>query len=247
METPGIFLAFLAGLLSFFSPCVLAVAPGYLAMLSGALPLGDNESGQKQGLKRKAVIGTTFFIIGFTLVFILLGTAFSVLGRLLLDYRLIFLRVGGGLLILLGLFQLGFVKSFTLQREFRFQVRKSLTGPVGWLITGVSFAFGWTPCVGPILSMILVVAGSADRVLTGVTLLFFYSLGMALPFFLLAMAFSTFYTWYRRALPYAGLLSFISGGLLIIIGLLLFFDQFKLISSWFSEIFGNWSPEELLE
>ena len=189
METPGLFLAFLAGLLSFFSPCVLAVAPGYLAMLSGTLPQAEDESGLSQAMKRKALAGTVFFIIGFTLVFILMGTALSVLGRLLLQYRLVFLRIGGGLLILLGLFQLGFIKSFTLHREFRFQVKKGLTGPVGWLVTGAAFAFGWTPCVGPILSMILVVAASAER-FTGVTLILLF-LGMAIPF-LLAVAFSTF-------------------------------------------------------
>ncbi|HHU50679.1 MAG TPA: cytochrome c biogenesis protein CcdA [Firmicutes bacterium] len=247
METPGLFLAFLAGLLSFFSPCVLAVAPGYLAMLSGTLPQAEDESGLSQAMKRKALAGTVFFIIGFTLVFILMGTALSVLGRLLLQYRLVFLRIGGGLLILLGLFQLGFIKSFTLHREFRFQVKKGLTGPVGWLVTGAAFAFGWTPCVGPILSMILVVAASAERVFTGVTLLFFYSLGMAIPFLLLAVAFSTFYAWYRRVLPYSGLLGWVTGGLLIVVGLLLFFDEFKVISSWFNQFFGNWSLEEFLE
>ena len=113
METPVFFWLF-AGLLSFFSPCVLAVAPGYLAMLSGTLPQAEDESGLSQAMKRKALAGTVFFIIGFTLVFILMGTALSVLGRLLLQYRLVFLRIGGGLLILLGLFQLGFIKSFTL-------------------------------------------------------------------------------------------------------------------------------------
>jgi|SRR5690554_1624904 len=247
METPGMFLAFMAGLLSFFSPCVLAVAPGYLGMLAGTLPLGKEESLWTPDLRKKAMWGTGFFIIGFTMVFVLLGTAFSALGQLLFMYRLVFLRVGGIILILLGLFQWGILKVFTLQRDFRFKLKHRLTGPLGWLVTGASFAFGWTPCVGPILSMILVMAGSADRIFTGTALLLLYSLGMALPFFMLAVAFSTFYTWYKKLLPFTRLVSFLAGLLLISVGLLLLFDRLSLLSIWLNQSLGQWSLENLLK
>lgn len=244
METPGLLLAFFAGLLSFFSPCVLAVAPGYLAMLAGSLPAGEEKSSEDQ-TRRRAVAATAFFILGFTVVFILLGTAVSALGQALYSFRGIFLRLGGILLIFLGLSQWGAFRIFLLQREFRFHPRKTMVGPVGWMLTGATFAFGWTPCVGPILGMILVVAGSAESMITGVFLLTFYSVGMALPFFLLALAFQRFYAWYKKFLPYTWIVTLISGLLLITIGLLLFFDRFAYISSFLNRLFGGWSPEEL--
>ena len=142
METPGVFLSFLAGLLSFFSPCVLAMAPGYLAVLTGSLPT-DGEYDQRLMVKAAVV-----FILGFSLVFVLLGAAFSALGQYLTGLRVVFLKVGGGLLVLLGLSQWGIFRFFPLQQEFRFQLKKPLVGVAGWFLAGITFAFGWTPCVG---------------------------------------------------------------------------------------------------
>ncbi|HHW12477.1 MAG TPA: cytochrome c biogenesis protein CcdA [Firmicutes bacterium] len=192
METPGFFLSFIAGLLSFFSPCVLAMAPGYLAVLTGALPT-DEKHDQRLMVKAAAT-----FILGFSLVFVLLGAAFSALGQYLSGLRVAFLKVGGGLLILLGLWQWGIFRFFPLQQEYRFQLKKPLAGVAGWLLAGITFAFGWTPCVGPILGMILTLAGSAGQITTGVLLLFVYALGLATPFFLMALAYRRFYLWSKK-------------------------------------------------
>ncbi len=240
METPGIILSYLAGLLSFFSPCVLAMAPGYLAVLTGTLPTdGENKPGQ---LIKAAIT----FIIGFTLVFVLLGAAFSALGQLLTGLRVVFLKTGGILLIILGLSQWGVFRLFPLQQELRFQVRRPLVGVTGWFLAGVTFAFGWTPCIGPILGMILTLAGSSGQIASGVLLLLVYSLGLATPFFLMALAYRRFYFWSKKILPYTKVITWISGLLLIIVGVLLFSDRFTLLSLYLNRIFGGRSLEDLL-
>ncbi len=238
MQTPGILLSFIAGLLSFFSPCVLAVAPGYLAILTGSVP---NEE-QKEASKTM-IFAATVFILGFTLVFVLLGTVFSVLGQLV---RELFLKIGGLLLVFLGLVQLGLFNFFPLQREFRLHLKRPKTGVVGWFFTGATFAFGWTPCVGPILGMILTMAGSSGQVRVGVLLLLVYSLGLAVPFILLAIAFQKFYKWYKKLLPHTRIITLVSGLLLVIVGLLIFTDRFNLVSSFLNRVMGSWSLEELL-
>lgn len=240
METPGIILAYLAGLLSFFSPCVLAMAPGYLSVLTGSLPT-DEEN--KQG---QLVTAALTFITGFTLVFVLLGVAFSALGRFLAGLRMVFLKIGGVLLVVLGLSQWGIFRYFPLQQELRFQVRQPLVGVTGWFFAGVVFAFGWTPCVGPILGMILTLAGSSGQIVTGVLLLLVYSLGLATPFFLMALAYRRFYFWSKKILPYTKVITWVSGLLLVIVGVLLFTDHFNLITIYLNRIFGGHSFEDFL-
>ena len=241
METPSIFISFLAGLLSFFSPCVLAMAPGYLAVLTGSAPTNEQEENRQQ-----MIITATIFILGFTIVFVLLGTAFSALGQMVSRLREVFLKIGGLFLIFLGLSQWGIFRIFPLQQEFRFHVKRPLTGVIGWFLAGITFAFGWTPCVGPILGMILTLAGSSGQVKTGVLLLLFYSLGLAVPFFLMALAFQKFYHWYKKILPYTKIITFISGLLLLVVGLLLFTDRFRMVSFFLNRVVGGRSFEELL-
>ncbi|NLY91089.1 MAG: cytochrome c biogenesis protein CcdA [Firmicutes bacterium] len=240
METPGVFLSYLAGLLSFFSPCVLAMAPGYLAVLTGCLP-GEGEKNQSQMVKAALV-----FIAGFSLVFILLGAAFSALGQILTGLRVVFLKVGGLVLILFGLSQWGIFRFFPLQQEFRFQVKKPLTGTAGRLLAGITFAFGWTPCVGPILGMILALAGSSGQVGLGLLLLTVYSLGLATPFFIMALAYGRFYLWSKKILPYTKLITVLSGFLLIVVGVLLFTDRFTMLTIYLNKIMGGRSLEHLL-
>lgn len=240
METPGVLLSFLAGLLSFFSPCVLAMAPGYLAVLTGALPT-DGEYDQRLLVKAAAI-----FILGFSLVFVLLGAAFSALGQFLSGLRVVFLRVGGVLLILLGLSQWGIFRFFPLQQEYRLRAKKPLTGVAGWFIAGVTFAFGWTPCVGPILGMILALAGSAGQIATGVLLLLVYSLGLATPFLFMALAYRRFYLWTKKISRYSQLVTFFSGFLLVTVGILLFTDRFTLLSMYLNKLLGGRSLEDLL-
>ena len=246
METPSLVIAFLAGLLSFFSPCVLAIAPGYLAVLTGTIPAKEAKEGAEKEDPKRTILASAFFILGFTLVFVLLGTAFSTLGRLVAGWRAFFLKLGGLLLVFLGLNQWGVFRLFALQQEFRFHLKQPLTGIFGWLMTGVTFAFGWTPCVGPILGMILTLAGSYGQVQTGALLLLIYSLGLALPFFLMALAFHRFYGWYRRLFPYTKVINWLSGLLLVGVGLLLFTDRFSLLTLYLNKILGGRSLEELL-
>ncbi|HHT49769.1 MAG TPA: cytochrome c biogenesis protein CcdA [Firmicutes bacterium] len=240
METPGIFLSYLAGLLSFFSPCVLAMAPGYLAVLTGSLP---DEEGKNQHQMVKAAL---VFITGFSLVFVLLGTAFSALSQLLTGLRVVFLKVGGVVLILLGLSQWDLFRFFPLQREWRLQIKEPFTGSMGWLLAGITFAFGWTPCVGPILGMILTLAGSSGRIGTGLLLLTVYSLGLATPFFFMALAYHRFYKWTKKILSYSRLITLLTGFLLIVVGILLFTDRFTLLSAYLNRILGGQSLENLL-
>ena len=174
----------------------------------------------------------------------LLGAAFSALGQYLSD-PVFFLRAGA-LLILLGLSQWGILRVFPLQQEFRFHFKKPLVGIAGWFLAGVTFAFGWTPCVGPILGLILTLAGTSGQIATGVWLLLVYSLGLATPFFLMALAYRRFYFWSKKISRYARVSTFLSGLLLVGVGVLLFTDRFTLLSMYLNRIFGGRSLEDLL-
>lgn len=243
MEAPSIFISFIAGLLSFFSPCVLAIAPGYLAVLTGTVP---TEGEERAGYRGRTLWAATIFILGFTVVFVILGTAFSTIGRLVSGWRDLFLKIGGIFLIFLGLNQWGVFRLFSLQQEFRFHLKQPLTGVIGWFMTGVTFAFGWTPCVGPILGMILTLAGTYGEVQTGVLLLLVYSLGLAIPFFLMALAFDKFYGWYKRVFPYTKFINLLTGALLLFVGILLFTDRFGMLALFFNKIMGGFFLEEIL-
>lgn len=240
MESPHIGIAFLAGLLSFFSPCVLAVAPGYLGILTGTVT--------HEGLERKKAVWATFlFILGFTIVFALLGTAFSFVGQMLRVYRTGLLRILGIVVIIFGLQQLGVLRINLLLKERRTNLGRIRTGPIKPLLTGMAFAFGWTPCVGPILGMILALAGSMGRPLAGFILLGFYSAGLAAPFFIMAISFASFSKIRSFLLKHVRWVEIFSGILLILMGLVLFFDVLSLFSQWLNQIFHGWSPEDWLD
>lgn len=239
MESPQIGLAFLAGLLSFLSPCVLAVAPGYLGMLTGKI------SGEGIG-RKQALYVTILFIIGFTAVFALLGTAFSVVGQFFRAYHRILLRIMGLIVIMFGLQTLGVLRWSMLFREKRFSIGQMKHGPFRPLLIGAAFAFGWTPCVGPILGTILALASTVESPWVGFGLLGVYSAGMALPFLMMALAFSSFHRVARLILKYSDGIQRFSGILLVTMGLLLFFDKLSVLSMELSRWFNGWSPEELL-
>ncbi len=235
-------MAFLGGLLSFLSPCVLPMAPGYLAIITGS-SFTDLRSGIAS--KQRTLRCTIAFVIGLTVVFVTLGMASSALGGLLRANRNWLSRLAGVVVILLGLHQGGWLRLPWLYREHRVQTQGSV-GVTGAFFTGAAFALGWTPCVGPILGALLALAGSGGDPVKGALLLSIYSLGLAIPFILLALGFERFSSGLARIKPYFKYLEWFSGALLVFMGILLATGGLSVISIWFIRITGGWNLENLL-
>src|SRR6476620_2052916 len=209
----GLALAFSAGLLSFLSPCVLPLIPSYLTFVTG---VGLDDLGSA---RRAALVHALLFVLGFTLIFIALGASATVLGRLLVAYRQWITRIGGALVILFGLYLLGVVRVSAFERERRVHLANKPVGYLGTALVGVAFGAGWTPCLGPILGAILTYTAATD-LSRGLPLLLAYSLGLALPFLLAAVAVERFLSAVTRMRPYLARVSQVSGALLVIIGVM---------------------------
>jgi cytochrome c-type biogenesis protein len=224
--------AFVAGLISFLSPCVLPLVPGYLSLISGA---GVEELKSPQGqLMRRVMVNSIAFILGFTVVFIALGAAATEIGQVLGIYKHRLARVAGVVIILFGLHLTGIFKIKALYTDARLHNLKGSSTPVGAFVIGFAFAFGWTPCLGPILSAVLTIAGQQDTVMKGIVLLTVYSLGLAVPFLLTSLLMERFLKFYARFRSKMHALEVASGGLLIALGILLVMGRFTLISNWLS-------------
>jgi cytochrome c-type biogenesis protein len=236
-------IAFTAGLLSFLSPCILPIAPGYLGIISGT-SLANLKTDSAS--KRRVLWATIAFILGFSAVFISLGIASSFLGQFLLRYRRLIAQIGGLVVIVLGLHQAGWLPISWLYKEKKLQVKHQI-GIGGAFLTGLAFSLGWTPCISPILGSILTLAGSQGQVSRGILLLTLYSLGLAVPFLLLAIGFEQISRSLNRLKVYIKYFEWASGILLIAMGLLLLTGSLTTISSWFSRITGGWSPENLFK
>ena len=224
--TPSFALAFLAGLLSFLSPCVLPLIPSYVGFLTG-LTLEELEA--RRGT---AVLHGLWFVAGFSLVFILLGATASALGVWLLHSQVWIGRIGGVIVILFGLYLLGLLRPAFLMRERKVQLARKPLGYAGSAVVGVTFGAAWTPCIGPILGAILTLAAAQGSVGHGAVLLAVYSIGLAVPFLVTALALDRFLVWFQRFRPYLVWVERIAGILLIILGVLLVTDRFTLIASW---------------
>jgi cytochrome c-type biogenesis protein len=224
--------AFLAGLVSFLSPCVLPLVPGYVSLISGAgveeLKTTDSQ------LLRKVMLNSAAFIIGFSIVFILLGAAATEVGYMLRYYKSTLARIAGIVIIIFGLHLTGIFKIKWLYTDARLHSVKGGSTPWGAFLIGFAFAFGWTPCVGPILAVILGFAATQDSVIKGTLLLAVYSLGLAVPFLLTSLGIERFLKFYSRFRSHMHALEVASGGLLIALGALLVAGRFTLISSYFS-------------
>jgi len=222
----GIGISFTAGLLSFLSPCVLPLIPSYVSFITG-LSLDDIKRS-----RRVTLIHSLLFIAGFTIVFLLLGATATVLGRVLLRHREWVGRIGGVLVIVLGLYLLGVLNIGALARERRVHVADKPLGYLGTLLVGMAFAAGWTPCIGPILGGVLTYTASSADLNRGLILLFAYSLGLAVPFLLAALMIDRFievFQRYRGALVW---MSRASGVLLIAVGLLMITGSMTVLSAW---------------
>ena len=224
--------AFLAGLVSFLSPCVLPLVPGYVSLISGA-GVEELKSTDSQ-LLRKVMLNSAAFIIGFSIVFILLGAISTEVGQMLRFYKSALARIAGIVIIIFGLHLTGIFKIKWLYTDARLHTVKGGSTPWGAFVIGFAFAFGWTPCVGPILAVILGFAAAQDSVIKGILLLAVYSLGLAVPFLLTSLGIERFLKFYSRFRSHMHALEVASGGLLIALGALLVAGRFTLISSYFS-------------
>jgi len=231
----GITISFTAGLLSFLSPCVLPLIPSYVSFITG-LSLDD-----VQRSRRITLVHSLLFIAGFTTVFLILGATATVLGQVLLRHRDWVGRIGGVLVIVLGLYLLGAFNIGALARERRLHIANKPLGYLGTLFVGMAFAAGWTPCIGPILGGVLTYTASSADLSRGLVLLFAYSLGLAVPFLLAALMIDRFMELFQR---YRGALIWMSrasGVLLIIVGLLMITGSMTVLSAWLQ----RFTPEML--
>lgn len=225
-ESVGVLIAFSAGVLSFLSPCVLPLIPSYLSFITG---LSLEELGTR---RRAAMTHALLFIGGFTLIFVLLGATATMVGRVL-NYQQAWLeRIGGALIVVFGLYMLGAFQWGPLARERRVHLQDKPVGYLGSVLVGVAFGAGWTPCIGPILGSILLFTSSQADVALGVFLLLAYSLGLAVPFLLAALAVERFIDWFKRYRRFMPLATRLAGGMLVAVGLLLASGYFSLLASW---------------
>jgi cytochrome c-type biogenesis protein len=229
-------IAFSAGLLSFVSPCVLPLVPSYTTYITGASfkELTEAEAGSK--LRWAAIFHSLFFIMGFSLVFILMGASATYIGQLLAQYQYWIMKGGGVLIILLGIHFTGIINIPFLQMEKRFEMRKKPLGYAGSFLVGVAFAAGWTPCIGPILSTILIYASTSKSFATGIVLLTYYSIGLGIPFFLSSLAFNSFLSAFDKIKRYMRVINLVSGLFLIGIGILFLTDTFQEINSYLNAL-----------
>jgi len=242
MESTSIWLAFLGGILSFLSPCILPVAPGYLGIISGVSVANLKEGSTN---RRQVILATIAFILGFSIVFITLGLSSSYLGQMLRGSRGIIAQISGIVVIFLGLHQAGWLPIHWLYRERKVEIQKS-AGIVGAFLMGLAFSLGWTPCVGPILGSILAIAGSKANLGQGILLLVVYSIGLGIPFLLLALAFEKVSRGLNKIKAYLKYIEWTSGILLIVMGILLFTGNMSAIVTWFMQLTGGWNPEDIL-
>lgn len=224
--TLGIVVAFIAGLLSFLSPCVLPLVPSYIGFLTG-MTLGEVSD-----RRRDALLHALLFVAGFSIIFMLLGATATALGRALNYYQVWLQRVGGALIILFGLLCLGVFKVGMLTQERRLHLERKPVGYLGSVLVGMAFAAGWTPCIGPVLGGILGLAATSSDVSRGMLLLGVYSAGLAVPFLIAALALESFLEWFQRFRRFLPWVMRASGVLLIMVGVLLVTGEFTRLAGW---------------
>jgi len=225
--------AFFAGLISFLSPCVLPLVPAYLSFLAG-VSLEEMRSAATSGIQRRVLGAALIFVLGFSSVFVLLGASATVVGQWLSAHSLWLGRVAGVMLIILGLHLTGILKVPFLLFEKRFQVKKQGINLIGAFFVGAAFAFGWSPCVGPLLAGILALAGTQETVSQGMFLLAVYSAGLGIPFILAAAAVERFLHWSKRFQNYLRFVEIIAGALLVFVGGVILFGGMMRLSAFFS-------------
>ncbi len=221
--------AFLAGLLSFFSPCVLPLIPAYFTFITG-YSLEELTEGNIE-IRKKVILSTISFVLGFSVVFILMGGSASYLGGLIYKYKNLIRIIGGVLIIILGIHLTGLFRIRSLEFEKRFQIKKKPLHFLGTFIIGMAFGAGWSPCIGPLLGSILIVAGSQETIGQGMVLLGVYSAGLALPFVIISVFINFLLVFMKRATRVLKYVNVVAGILLILVGLVLVTNKLYLFSS----------------
>lgn len=228
--------ALLAGTLSFFSPCILPIIPSYLIFISGISVTNCDETELRK--YRKIVVAHALaFILGFSFVFVFMGLGSTLIGKFFFNYQTYIMQIGGLLLIIMGLHLMNVLNIPFLNQEKVVHLNQKPLGIVGSFVVGATFSIGWTPCVGPVLSSILMIATTSGEISKGAYLLGFYSLGLAIPFFLSAIFFHKVFSLLRRFNFIARFCGKIMGAILIVIGLLLAMNRFSAISNFFNALF----------
>jgi cytochrome c-type biogenesis protein len=218
----------MAGLLSFFSPCILPLIPAYFTFITG-LSL-DELSLDNREIRKKVMLSTLAYVSGFSFVFILLGASASFLGSFMAEYTWLIRYLGGAIVIIFGLHLLGVINIKELNFERKIHLNQKPVHLMGTFVIGMAFGAGWSPCIGPLLGSILIVAGSQDTVVKGMVLLGIYSAGLAIPFILISLFINRLLDIMRRATRVISYINKISGILLIVLGILLITDRFRILA-----------------
>lgn len=230
MNEIGILFALAGGVLSFFSPCVFPLLPAYITHLTG----GKIENAKMDVSRTKLYSRSIGFIIGFSLIFIALGASASFIGKVLMNYRVIIMQIAGLLIIIFGLQMAGLLKFKLLMREKRIQSKSQSKNVFSSVLLGMAFASGWSPCVGLALSSILLLASSSETLSQGIFLLGAYSLGMAIPFFIISIVISYSLKTIKKINKYLSKLAFANGLIMVMLGFLVLSGQMQKISGWLS-------------
>jgi cytochrome c-type biogenesis protein len=233
MESVSLVAAFTAGLVSFLSPCVLPLVPGYISLISGA-SVDQLKSADNEEVLRRVLGHSLLFILGFSVVFISLGASATWLGQALLSRMTILYKIAGIIIIIFGLHLTGILKIGLLYRDARFHSAGKPATATGAFLIGLAFAFGWTPCIGPILAVILGLAASQETVWQGVFLLGLYSAGLAVPFLLTSLGVNRFMRFYQRFRAHLHQVEVFSGIILIVLGAMIFSNQFTRLAGYLS-------------
>lgn len=243
----------MAGLFSFLSPCVLPLVPPYLGYLGGTtISQASAEKGIDNAVWRRVVLGSICFVLGFTTVFVGLGAGASAFGQVIQTYQEPLSKAAGVVIILFGLHFMGLLRVPLLYRQARYQANVEGASLAGAYVIGLAFAFGWTPCIGPVLATVLAVAASEDSVSRGVQLLFVYSLGLGVPFVLAAVAIRPFMKILQRIQKHLTLVERLMGLMLVITGVMFLTGTMTWVGQWMIETFpglieleGWFASEEL--
>ncbi len=238
MENVGILTAFAFGLLSFISPCVLPIVPGYLSFISGVTFDEMQSDSTRAKVRNRIVSNSVLFILGFSVVFIALGASATVVGKFLHEQIGIISKVAGVVIIVFGLHMIGVFRISFLNYEKRFHTGGKPLGFLGAFLVGLAFAFGWTPCIGPILAAILAIASQQDSVGKGMVLLSSYSLGLGVPFLLAGMSLTAFFNAFNRFKRHLHTVEVVGGVMLVAVGALIMFNYLTVISGYLA----RWLP-----
>jgi len=243
-ESLGLLLAFSGGFFSFLSPCVLPLFPSYLSFITG-MSVDRLAADVTAGARGRVLLHSAAFIAGFTVVFVSLGASFSAAGQFFIDYR-DWIRIAGGVLIVIfGLYIAGILNVGVFGRTQQMQIRSKPAGLLGSFAVGLTFAVGWTPCVGPILGSILTLASNDRTVRQGIGLLLAYSAGLGLPFLLSSVALGIFLKFFKRYRPFIPTVERVAGLLLVAVGLLVATNYYIVLNSWAVGLTPEWLLKRL--